>query len=260
MLRIPTIILLALVALSTTPHIARAQTVGPQAVLNEMQTAMQEEARTQAQAESWTAERRQLLNEQRELKHYDLWLDHQQDKYRAYIKEREKAVALLEKRKQEAERIRLLLEPLLDDSLNQLARMVDNDLPFLAEERQERLNTVRAVLDNYKAPLGEKLRRLLETLFIEAQYGSENTVAETVISAQNVDIQGRTLRLGRLAQFFLARDGQRAFGLDPASGKWTALGPEATESLTAALDMAQRQRPASLVLLPRPNQEREGSQ
>ncbi len=237
---------LALLLACAAPALAQS----PEAVVSDVAGAIQEEASTQARADEWSAERQQLLDEQGELERYDLWLDHQLVKYEAYMAEHEKSLALLEARKKEAERIRLLLEPLLDDSLDELRGMVADDLPFLAQERTDRLASVQAVLNDYEAPLGEKLRRLLEALFIEAQYGSETTVTETVVQAGGTEIQGRALRLGRLAQYFLARDGQRAFRLDRSSGQWVPLDEDAAQSLSAALDMAQRLRPAGLVVLP----------
>jgi hypothetical protein len=100
---------------------------------------------------------------------------------------------------QELARIKAELEPFLDQTFTQLSSFIENDLPFLAEERAERLASLQTLLNNYDASLPQKTRRLLLALEIEARYGATAQSAE-----QEVEIAGRRsagcalLRLGRL--------------------------------------------------------------
>ncbi|MGE4290729.1 MAG: DUF3450 family protein [Desulfovibrio sp.] len=191
-----------------------------------------------------------------------LSLDHQIRKYESYITRRAHAVELLKKRHQEAELFQERLEPYLDDLAQRLTLAVRADLAFLNEEREQRLTALASVLGNYDAPLGEKLRRTLEALQVEAQYGSEITAEDGVIATPEGAVQGRDLRVGRVADYFLSRDAKRAWirersGAGGESGKgqgeeqgWRALDQSEAEALAQALAMLDRSEPAGLVVLP----------
>ena len=228
-----------------------APAADPKQVLEDMTGALDEARAAQGEAEQWAGRRDALVEEEHELHRYVLWLDHQRAKYAAYIRERERAIAALERRKRESMRINMLLEPYLDDLAARLDTAVAADLPFLAEERAKRMAGVRRTLNDFEAPLGEKLRRVMEALLVEVRYGSETTADDAVIPGPDgADVQGRLLRVGRLGQYFLSRDGKRGFARVPGGGEWRELDDAGTKSVRAALDMTDRSRPAGLVLLP----------
>ncbi|MBW2011938.1 MAG: DUF3450 family protein, partial [Deltaproteobacteria bacterium] len=74
----------------------------------------------------------------------------------------------------EISRISEELIPYLEDVYNRLAALVENDPPFLREERQNRIKNLRKVLDDDQVSASEKFRKMTEALFVEAEYG--NTV------------------------------------------------------------------------------------
>ncbi|MEF2146444.1 MAG: DUF3450 domain-containing protein [Desulfovibrionaceae bacterium] len=242
--------LLFLLALTAPSQGSAYQADNPADTVEDMADALQTASEAQRAAQHWAAEREALLEELREKQRYSLWLDHQLAKHETYIREQEQAVRLLQERRTEAGRIRLLLEPYLDDMAARLDQAVRNDLPFLAEERSDRMAALRAMLDDPDASLGEKLRRTLEALQIEAQFGSETTVEEGVIQTDGGAMQGWTLRCGRLAALFLSRDKQRAWSLAHDGSGWSSLPQEDAARLAEALRMAQRTAPAGLALLP----------
>ena len=101
----------------------------------------------------------------------------------------------LRRRLRELERIRRDLEPWLDEALDRLERFVQRDLPFLEVERRARLEAVRRALDGYGVGVAEKLRRLLEALKAEVEYGAQVEVTE-----RTVELEGEAAALaGRLA-------------------------------------------------------------
>ncbi|MGE4470382.1 MAG: DUF3450 family protein [Desulfovibrio sp.] len=235
-----------------TPNASLPQAAG------ELSHSLEQARAAQAATDAEARELQKLLAEQQTQRQYLLWLEHQNNKYEKYIQQREHAVELLEQRRQEAGTIRLALEPALDDLARNLEEAVQQDLPFLPEERAERLKSLRAVLDDYNAPLGEKLRRTLEVLLVEARYGSEVAAEQAVIrpGPEQGQLQGRTLRLGRLAQYFLSRNGERGFvlerGTSPTAPVWRELPADAAGTLARALDMADRAAPAMPLALPAP--------
>ncbi len=126
---------------------------------------------SQSQAEAWTKQSEAYLNEIRELRNRKRWLSHQQDKYQIYVQKQQETITELERKKKETEKIKMSLEPFLDELFTRLEEFVKNDLPFLPEERQKRLEFLKDSLDNYHIGLDEKTRRVLEAIQVEAGYG-----------------------------------------------------------------------------------------
>ncbi|SKA82050.1 Protein of unknown function [Paucidesulfovibrio gracilis DSM 16080] len=243
LLVLPPLLLLAVFPSTSPAHDATL----PEAAEN-LAAALEQASLDQQQARSWTEEQRALLEERREKTQYLLWLEHRNRKFETYIRERERSLRLLEERQKEAETIRLYLEPYLEELVQRLTRAVQSDLPFLPVERKQRLETLRATLDTPETGLGEKLRRTLEALLVEARYGKDVASGSAVVSTEQGELQGRFLRVGRLAQYFLRRDGQAALALGPDG--WHALPEETIPALTRALDMAERSTVSSPLALP----------
>lgn len=173
----------------------------------------------------------------------------QREKTEAYLKDQRQKLAEMQRRQQELTRIKAELEPFLDQTFGQLSVFLENDLPFLAEERAERLASLRTLLNNYDASLPEKTRRLLLALEIEARYGATAQAAEREIEIAGRRLRVRTLRLGRLGLFAMSQDGTQAWrynakakGYEPVDGY--------SRELNLAADIAQRHRVATLVEVP----------
>ena len=170
-------------------------------------------------------------------------------KVRAYLADQQAKLAELERRRQEYQRIRRGLEPLLDQTLARLEAMVKADLPFLLSERRRRLEDLAGLLRDYDASLPRKSRRLLETLAVEARYGGAAGAVET-----EREIGGRLrrvcmLRLGRLALFALSGDGARAWRWERGERRFLPV-EGYTRDLNLAAEIARRHRVASLVEIP----------
>ncbi len=176
-------------------------------------------------------------------------LTRQREKTEAYLADQRRKLAELQRRQKELARIRAELEPFLDQTLERLSGFVQGDLPFLAAERQERLASLRGVLDNYDAALPEKTRRILGALEIEARYGATAQAKEREVEIAGRLLRVRVLRLGRLALFALSPDGQKAWRYDRQERAYLPVSDYARE-LNQAADIAQRHRVAALVEIP----------
>ncbi|MBW1712219.1 MAG: DUF3450 domain-containing protein, partial [Deltaproteobacteria bacterium] len=178
------------------------------------------------------------------------WLERQRRKFEGYIKRQEAAIAELDRRRQELDRINRELEPYLEEVVDRLAAFIETDLDFLAEERTRRLDFLRQSLGDYHLGLSEKLRRTLEALQVEAAYGHnlDQTEAELTIDGQPTQVH--VLRLGRLALYYQTLDGQKLGWRPRGALKWRPLSRGYRRELAKALDMAQRRRAVELVTLP----------
>jgi len=208
------------------------------------------ETSAQRSFREWEDSREILAAEIRDMKALEAWLDFQNEKYARYVRRQHDVIAELERRKEEARRIRMELEPFLETVVESLERFVETDLPFLEQERRDRIAFLRESLDDYRLELSEKLRRVFEALLVEAEYG--RTVSA---STEELDIDGHAtlvtvFRLGRTALFYQTGDGRRSGVWDRTARTWTALDTRYAKTLSRARDMAERKRAVELLVLP----------
>lgn len=143
------------------------------------------------------------------------------------------------------------LAPLLINMVNGLEEFVDLDLPFLVDERQDRVANLALMIESPEIPDSQKLRRILEAWSIEVEYGSAfQTEAGTVVidgAEREVDyvILGR---VGLLAQ--TNDDEALTLAWDHANSQWLQLGSEHRNQVRLAIRMARSQVAPDLLLLP----------
>ncbi|RLA96579.1 MAG: hypothetical protein DRG83_17290, partial [Deltaproteobacteria bacterium] len=77
---------------------------GAKEVEEKMNTAIVIEQSAQKKADKWAEEKQNILAELQDLKHREQWLDFQQKKYNGYIKEEEKILENLTRKKEEFEK------------------------------------------------------------------------------------------------------------------------------------------------------------
>jgi septal ring factor EnvC (AmiA/AmiB activator) len=176
-------------------------------------------------------------------------LTRQLEKTQAYLKDQRQKLAEMQRKQKELARIKAELEPFLDQTFTHLSSFIENDLPFLAGERAERLDSLQTLLNNYDASLPQKTRRLLLALEIEARYGATAQSAEREIEIAGRRLRVRTLRLGRLGLFAISPDGTQAWRYDVKAKDYEPVDGYSRE-LKQAADIAQRHRVATLVDLP----------
>ena len=222
----------------------------PQKLINSMEGAVKEAQKVQGEVDAWAVEREKLLSEILELKNLKRWYTHQQKKYEGYIQKQRKVIAELKRQREEAKKINIFLEPYLDDTVKRLEEFIASDLSFLPEERQKRLAFLKNSLDDYHLELSEKLRRVLEALQVEAEYGRGIEKNEAVLSQDNESTQVYLLRVGRVALFYLTLDGKKCGYLDRSSNTWRELPASFNSEISKALDMIERRRAYELVELP----------
>jgi hypothetical protein len=205
---------------------------------------------TQEKQDQWADEKSELLARYRTAKANVEYLVERK------AAEEEKATSLrerveeLERRLVESDRLKASIQDSLDASLIRLEEWATRDLPFLPEERSLRLESLRKQLARPDVTSAEKLRRLLETLQIEAGYGSTVEVHQQRIHVDNEEIFVDVLRLGRISLFWRTPDGERVGEYDRATRRWRVLPGKYKRSIEAAMDMAARIRPVELVDLP----------
>ena len=141
------------------------------------------------------------------------------------------------------------LVPLMERMYRALEGFIAGDLPFLNEERQERLARLRRVLDHPELSLADKYRSLHEAFQIELDYGR---TVETYSDTLEIDDQLHSvtvLRIGRVALFTLSADHSKIMQWDAIDRQWEESDGDAHE-LQQAIRIAKKQVAPDLLVLP----------
>ncbi|NNF99442.1 MAG: DUF3450 domain-containing protein [Desulfobacteraceae bacterium] len=219
-------------------------------VQEKMTGAIKTESTAQSAADDWNGTKSDLVNEIRDLQTRLVWLQYQKKKHEIYVQGVKDNIADLEARKLEARKLRESLEPYLEEVVGRLESFIPDDLPYLSEERQQRLYFLKNTLNDYQLDLGEKLRRVYEALSVEATYGKMVTSSDETLALFGVDTEVKVFRLGRLAMFYQTLDGKNVGFWNPRNQKWEPLTRDFVTVIRHSLEMARRERTVQLIQLP----------
>jgi hypothetical protein len=159
----------------------------------------------------------------------------------------------LEQQKKQSLRVARELLPFLQTAYKTLETFVENDTPFLREERTARLARLEKFISDPQISIAEKYRKTMEALFIEAEYGSTIEVYQDKVlmaSAGDEQTLGYIFRLGRVSLFFLSLDKQLCGVFDPRQDQWQLLPDDMLPAIRSAVEIGSKRRPVELLPLP----------
>ncbi len=144
------------------------------------------------------------------------------------------------------------LLPLMQRMYESLQRFVALDLPFLPEERADRLALLDELLKSADVSVAEKYRRLIEAYQIESDYGRTlEAWRGTLGEAEQVKVVN-FLRLGRVMLFYQSLDGREQGYWDSEAGVWKPLPEGYRRTLEQGLSIARQQQTPVMLRLPLP--------
>jgi DNA repair exonuclease SbcCD ATPase subunit len=142
--------------------------------------------------------------------------------------------------------------PLMLRMVESLEDFVALDVPFLLEERRERVANLKALMDRADVTDAEKYRRILEAYQIENDFGrtieAYRGSLEAGGDAKTVDF----LRVGRIALLYQTLDGKEIGAWNEAGGAWQALDGGYRPAIRQGLRIARKQAAPDLLRLPVP--------
>lgn len=245
---IPRVLLIVALLMLIGAPMAAGQT--PDQVHQKVSKAIDAEARAQKKADDWSWDKRDLIDEIRDLKTRITWLQYQEEKHDIYIKRVKQNIADLEFKKAEALKVREQLDPYLEEVVGRLKEFVSNDLPFLPDERDRRLRFLADSLNDYQLKMSEKLRRVFEGLQVETTYGRMFSSMDTTLNLSGSDTQVTLLRLGRVTMFYLSLDGTQIGRWNDETRQWEALPEKYIRPIRRGLEIAERKRSVELIDIP----------
>lgn len=142
------------------------------------------------------------------------------------------------------------VDRLLRKVLGRLETRVEAGLPFLLRERGARLDYLRELLDDEGVTLGEKYRRIMEAVLIEAEYAGSVEVYQETVTVQGDELTVNVLRVGSGALFYQSPDGLNVGRFSRDNRLWESLPDKYVSNITRAMEIARHQRAAEIVELP----------
>lgn len=143
--------------------------------------------------------------------------------------------------------------PLMTRMLESLEEFIRLDTPFLEQERSDRLERLRGMMERSDVTAAEKFRRVLEAYSIEADYGRTIEAYKGSVEIDGSQREVDFLRIGRVSLTYQSVGGSHTGAWDNAAREWVELPPETYKTAVAqGLRIAEKQVAPDLILAPVP--------
>ncbi len=142
------------------------------------------------------------------------------------------------------------ITPLMLRMIDSLATFVELDVPFLQEERDNRIAGLEDLMDRADVDVSEKFRRVMEAYQIESEYGR---TIEAYNGAMDVDGQSQDvefLRVGRTVLIYKTRNGDTMGVWNQQARQWQELDSSYASNVQEASRIARKQLAPDLLMLP----------
>lgn len=146
--------------------------------------------------------------------------------------------------------------PLMLDMIDALGQIVEADIPFRIEERRERVERLRNMMDQAEVTASEKYRRVMEAYQGELEFGRTTEAYSDVLpgTEQTVDF----LRVGRTLLVYQASDNATTGWFNPRTRVFEELNDDRFRlEVKKGLAIARNEKAPDLVMLPVPAPEAE---
>ena len=243
-------VVLLLLAFGSGNLYAQEKGAGQAAAQGKTQDALDNRQLTQEELDQWSADKAALVGRLRSARANVQWLQGRKQAETDRVESLEGRIDELARRLEEADRLESSMQDTLLVILDRVEEVQGRGLPFLPEERDNRLRLVRSELARPDFTAAEKLRRVLEVLQVEADYANNVEVYQGPIVVEGQEIYADILRVGRLAIFWQTPDQERVGWYDQSLGVFIDLPSSEKRNIGRAIEMATRMRPIELIDLP----------
>lgn len=210
-----------------------------------------EQAReAQARVDALSEETRELLSEYRTvlkeiegLRVYNQQLERQ-------VESQEQEMQQLGRSIEEVTVIERQITPLMMRMIDGLERFVELDLPFLLDERRQRIETLRDMMDRADVAVSEKFSQVLQAYQTENEYGRTMEAYSDTINIGDVPRKVDVLKMGRIALVYQSPDGELTGFYNPITSQWEELDDSYNTPVRNGIRMARQQLSVDLLTLP----------
>ncbi len=169
---------------------------------------------------------------------------------RGLIPSQDEELASLQDQLDRVEVVGRSVTPLMLRMIDALDATVALDLPYLIEERTQRIADLRKLMTRAAVTSAEKYRLIMEAYQTENEYGRTIEAYRSTLKRGDRDVKVDFLRFGRIALVYQTLDGREAGVWDQANQTWEPLDASYRTAIRQGLRIARKQAAPDLIRLP----------
>ena len=148
--------------------------------------------------------------------------------------------------------------PLMERMIDGLEQSIALDIPFLMQERSNRVDTLKEIMERADVSVAEKFRKVMEAYQIENDYGSSSEWYKEELDIAGVTREYNMLRIGRIGLYFQSDDTSETGWYNKETGGFEMLDNENRNEIRKGMRIARQLVAPELVLIPLPAAESAG--
>ena len=169
------------------------------------------------------------------------------------VAHQEEELAKLRRSIDEVSSVERQIMPLMIRMIDGLEQFIELDIPFLKEERMNRVTVLRSLMERSDVSVAEQFRRLTEAFQIENDFGRTVETYKDTLTIEGATLEVNVLRLGRVGLYYQTNDASQTGLWNQSAGQWVALGSGAARNqVRDGLKIARKQVAPNLLLLEMP--------
>jgi hypothetical protein len=142
--------------------------------------------------------------------------------------------------------------PLMLRMIDALEEFVAVDLPFLADERTDRIERLRRTMIRSDVTEAEKYRVIMEAYQVENDYGRTIEAYRSTLERDGHEVTVDFLRIGRIVLVYQTLDGQEAGVWSQRDRAWLPLESEHLPAVRQGLRVARKLEAPDMLRMPLP--------
>ncbi len=146
--------------------------------------------------------------------------------------------------------------PLMLRMIGALDAFVELDVPFLREERTDRILKLRELMSRADISNAEKYRAIMEAYQVENEFGRTIEAYRSALQKDGKEMTVDFLRFGRIALVYQTLDGEESGVWDQKTRSWQLLDDGYRNAIRDGLRIARKQSAPDLIRVPVPAAER----
>ena len=171
---------------------------------------------------------------------------------RDLITAQERELASLDDQLDRVQSVSRSVTPLMIRMIDAIEQFVQLDVPFLIDERKERIAGLRTLMGRADVTTAEKFRQIMEAYQVENEYGRTIEAYRSTIDIEGRETTVDFLRYGRIALVYQSLDEQQAGAWSQSERKFVPLDSSYRSALRNGLRIARKQAAPDLIRLPLP--------
>ncbi|MDX1515822.1 MAG: DUF3450 domain-containing protein [Woeseiaceae bacterium] len=140
--------------------------------------------------------------------------------------------------------------PLMTRMIDGLEQSIELDVPFLMDERRDRVANLKDILERSDVSVAEKFRKVMEAYQIENDYGSSSESYEQTLTLSDGQTRAyNILRIGRVGLYFQSDDAKITGYWDNDAREWV-VDNSARSEVRKGLRMARQLIAPEIIVIP----------